>query len=148
MRKPNFLILFAFLCLLYFDESFGQDKSKVVYYKVDPYPVFSYKNIVSTGDACKAYFAEKVSIPKNKIEGYIFGKTYIQFIVEKDGSLSRIKVLRGVNEKLDKLAVKAVKAMPRWIPGMKNGEYVRTWYAVSVKWTVPEKDLANLHFFK
>ena len=55
----------------------------------------------------------------------------IQFVVERDGSITDVRVARGVDPYLDKEAVRVVKSMPKWIPGKQNGKAVR------VKFTVP-----------
>jgi hypothetical protein len=137
LKKSVFFLFVVFLtgiCL----PTTGQHADNVVYYKVDPYPYFVYKGVNKTGVACKTYFEENVIMPAKKMDKQFFGKIYIQFVVEKDGSLSHIKLLKGVDPKLDKLALKAVKKMPRWNPGQLNGKNVRTWYAVAVKWSYPE----------
>ena len=56
----------------------------------------------------------------------IEGKVYIQFVVEKDGSIADVKVMRGVCEELDAEAVRVIKAMPKWKPGEQEGKPVRT----------------------
>ena len=55
----------------------------------------------------------------------IEGTVWVEFVVEKDGSLSHIKVLRGVHPALDSEAVSMVRQMPAWIPGKQRGEIVR-----------------------
>ena len=59
------------------------------------------------------------------------GRVIIQFVVERDGSITDVRVARGVDPYLDKEAVRVVKSMPKWIPGKQNGKAVR------VKFTVP-----------
>lgn len=68
------------------------------------------------------------SAKKNKQEGRVF----IGFVVEKDGSVTNVNVLRGVCEELDNEAVKVVKAMPRWTPGMNEGKPVRVQYTLPI----------------
>lgn len=135
--KYQAFFLFMFFLFGICLPSVGQHTDTIVYYKVDPYPCFSYKGVNKTGIACKTYFDEHVIVPSKKMDKQFFGKIYIQFVVEKDGTLSHIKLLKGVDPKLDKLALKAVKKMPRWNPGQLNGKNVRTWYAVAVKWSYP-----------
>ena len=70
-------------------------------------------------------------------EGYgdicIHGRVIIQFIVEKDGSITDPKVLRGIERELDKQAIKLVKSFPRFIPGKQNGKEVRVKYVIPVQ---------------
>lgn len=60
------------------------------------------------------------------------GKIFLSFIVEKDGSLSNIKVVRGINEALNSEAIRVVKASEKWIPGQQNGEKVRVSYTIPI----------------
>ncbi|NJO68998.1 MAG: hypothetical protein HC830_06650 [Bacteroidetes bacterium] len=80
-------------------------------------------------------------MPNNKIDDCIVGKIYIQFVVEKDGSLSDIKLIRGVDPQLDQLALEAVQIMPKWKPGKLKGKIVRSYVAVAVNWSYPKGDM-------
>lgn len=83
-------------------------------------------------DAMDMFIRKNLNYPDNLKRGGVQGKVYIQFIVEKDGSLSNITVRRGCNnETLDKEAINVIKKMPNWIPGTMRGKKVR------VKQTIP-----------
>lgn len=58
-------------------------------------------------------------------EGRIQGRVVLSFIVEKDGTLSYIKVIRGLHSLLEKEAIRIIESMPKWIPGKQNGQPVR-----------------------
>jgi protein TonB len=74
--------------------------------------------------------------PKLKAAG-IQGKVYIQFIVEKDGSISNITIRRGCqNAELDQEAINVIKKMPNWIPGTMRGKKVRVKQTVPVKFSL------------
>jgi len=62
----------------------------------------------------------------------IQGKVYITFIVEMDGTVSSVKVAKGVDPLIDDAALKAVKSSPKWTPGKRRGEVVRVYYIISV----------------
>ena len=64
-------------------------------------------------------------------ENGIQGRVVCQFVVERDGSITDVKVVRSVDPALDKEAVRVIKAMPKWTPGKQNGSAVR------VKFTLP-----------
>lgn len=66
------------------------------------------------------------------MENGIQGKVYIQFVIEKDGSITDVKVVRGVDASLDKEAVRVVKAMPKWKPGKQRGKPVRVSYTLPI----------------
>ena len=63
--------------------------------------------------------------------GYI-GKIYVEFVIEKDSTISNVKVRRGMGDSLDKHVADAVKAMPRWGPGKIKGKSVRTYFIIPV----------------
>lgn len=76
--------------------------------------------------AMQTFVGQALSYPQPAIEAGIEGKVYVGFVVEKDGSISQIKILRGVDRDLDREALRLVRQMPTWIPGEKNGKKVRT----------------------
>jgi TonB family protein len=70
---------------------------------------------------------------QKKPEGDPVGRCILNFVVEKDGSLSEIKVLRSSgNEKLDEESIRLVKTMPRWNPGKQNGENARCRFTLDI----------------
>ncbi len=68
------------------------------------------------------------------------GTVYLSFIVEKDGSVGNVKVLRGVNKYLDNEAVWVISDMPRWIPAKENGNPVRSLYTIPIHFIIPTTD--------
>ena len=77
------------------------------------------------------YLARNIRYPANAKNDLIEGRVILQFIVDKKGNLSDVKVARSVEPYLDAEAVRVVKSMPRWNPGMQNGK------AVKVRYTLP-----------
>lgn len=82
--------------------------------------------------ALMKYLSENTKYPVVAQENGVQGRVTVQFVVEKDGSISDVHVLRGVDPSLDKEAVRVVKSMPRWTPGKQNGSAVRVKYQVPV----------------
>lgn len=81
-------------------------------------------------DSLSTYINSHFKYPK---EGICFsGRIYVQFIVEKDGSISDVRVLRPIEPCYDKEVVRMVKSMPKWIPGKQNGIPVRVKYVLPV----------------
>lgn len=78
------------------------------------------------------YLSDNTKYPVVAQENGVQGRVTVQFVVEKDGSISDVHVLRGVDPSLDKEAVRVVKSMPRWTPGKQNGITVRVNYRVPV----------------
>ena len=82
--------------------------------------------------ALMKYLSENTKYPVVAQENGVQGRVTVQFVVEKDGSISDVHVLRGVDPSLDKEAVRVVKSMPRWTTGKQNGITVRVNYRVPV----------------
>ena len=76
------------------------------------------------------FLVKNIKFPNT--EAYVRGKVYISFIVEKDGSLTNIKLFRGLFHPIDEEAIRVVKLMPKWIPGKHNGEIVRQQYTLPI----------------
>ena len=78
------------------------------------------------------YLIENVRYPKAAVEAKQQGRVVVQFVVEKDGAVSGVKLLKSVTPLLDAEAIRVVKAMPKWNPGKKDGKLVRVRYALPV----------------
>ena len=82
--------------------------------------------------ALMQYLSSHVKYPVVAEENGIQGRVTVQFVVEKDGSVSDVKTMKSVDPSLDKEAERVVKSMPKWIPGKQNGSAVRVKYFVPV----------------
>lgn len=80
------------------------------------------------------YLGKNIKYPTIAQENGTQGRVIIQFVVERDGTISDVRVARGVDPYLDKEAVRVVKSMPKWIPGKQNGKAVRVKFTVPVSW--------------
>ena len=90
------------------------------------YEVCEQMPIFEDGDAALLkYLRENLKYPDNTKDRGVQGRLVIGFIVEKDGSLTDVKVLRPVDIDLDAEVLRLVKGMPKWIPGRHNGQRVR-----------------------
>ncbi len=78
------------------------------------------------------YVAQNVVYPKEAQEKGISGRVFVGFIVEKDGSVSEVKVLRGIGGGCDEESIRVVKAMPKWKPGKQEGKPVRVSYLMPI----------------
>lgn len=81
--------------------------------------------------ALMSFLSNNINYPKEAFENGIQGRVVCTFVVERDGSITDIRVVRGVHPLLDKEARRVLQQMPCWIPGKQNGDAVR------VKFTVP-----------
>lgn len=77
------------------------------------------------------YVADHMKYPTEAHKAKEQGRVIVQFVVEKDGSVSNLKVVRSVSPLLDAEAIRVMSMMPKWKPGMQRGEAVR------VKFTIP-----------
>ena len=85
------------------------------------------------GDAALMEWLNKnIKYPVVAEENGIQGRVVATFVVERDGSITDVKIVKSVDPSLDKEAVRVLKAMPKWIPGRQNGQPVRVKYTVPV----------------
>ncbi len=82
--------------------------------------------------ALNQWLSSNIKYPAMAAENGIEGRVIVQFVVERDGSVSGAHVVRGVDPSLDKEATRVVAQMPKWIPGKQNGSAVRVKYTVPV----------------
>ena len=78
------------------------------------------------------YLAKNIKYPQMARESGIQGKVFITFVVEPDGSVSNVQVLRSLGGGCDEEAVRVVKSMPKWKPGKQRGKAVRVSYNLPV----------------
>ena len=88
--------------------------------------------------AMMQWIAQNIQYPKEAVDGHIEGRVVVSFIVEKDGSISNAEVKRSIHESLDKEALRVVNAMPKWKPGMENGQPVRARFHIPVSFKIPK----------
>lgn len=101
------------------------------------------------GDAEMTKFLQKnIIYPQFEKEKGISGTCYLTFLVEKDGSIADVKIVKGVNGGVgcDNEAVRVVKLMPKWIPAKKNGQAISFQYNLPIKFNISSE--INLAFGK
>ncbi len=89
-------------------------------------------------DAFYNFLAKNIKYPADSREKGIQGKVIIQFIVEQDGTLSALKVVRGVATDIDQEALRVLQTSPKWTPGVQNGRAVRVQYNVPISFTMTD----------
>jgi len=84
--------------------------------------------------ALRKYMVENLRYPQMAVEEEISGKCFLQFVVQKDGSISNIKVKKGVPDcpEWDAEAIRMVKSMPKWVPGKINEKAVNSTFSLPV----------------
>ena len=82
--------------------------------------------------ALSQFIADNIKYPQLAKENNITGKVFVSFVVEKDGSVGQVKVLRDIGGGCGAEAVRVVKSMPKWKPGKQRGKPVRTQFNLPV----------------
>ena len=82
--------------------------------------------------ALMKYLNSSIKYPQVAQDNGIQGRVITQFVVEKDGSITDVQVVKGADPSLDKEAIRVVKAMPSWKPGQQQGKKVRVRYTLPV----------------
>ncbi len=84
------------------------------------------------GNALMDYVGSNITYPQEAQDKGIQGRVFVSFVVEKDGSIGEVKLLRGIGGGCDEEAMRMVKNMPKWKPGMHDGKPVRVSYQLPV----------------
>lgn len=104
-----------------------------VFLVVEEFPSYS------GGELARLKFLnENIKYPQLARETGIQGTVYLTFVVERDGSVSDIRVLRGVGGGCDEEAIRVLNAMPKWNPGKQRGKPVRVQFSMSFKFTLAQ----------
>jgi len=78
------------------------------------------------------YISTHIKYPTMAAENNIQGRVVVKFVVQKDGNVGEVVVVRGKDPDLDKEAVRVVKTLPKFIPGKMNGQSVAVWYTLPI----------------
>lgn len=84
------------------------------------------------------FLARNLNYPAEAREAAVQGTVYITFVVERDGSISDVRVLRGIGAGCDEEALRVIKMMPKWSPGKQRGKPVRVQFNMPIKFTLSE----------
>ncbi|WP_454803537.1 TonB family protein [Mucilaginibacter phyllosphaerae] len=111
------------------------DNDAQVYTAVENLPTFP-----GGDNAFSKWLAQNVRYPKAAREANIKGRVIVTFVIEKDGELTDVKIIRGVNEDIDKEALRVMQNSPKWIPGNQKGKPVRVAYSVPINFALSADD--------
>ena len=78
------------------------------------------------------YLQSVIKYPENAAKNNIQGRVIAQFVIDENGEIGEIKVLRSVDEELDAEAVRVIKSLPKFIPGRQDGKAVAVWYTLPI----------------
>ncbi|MBD5279526.1 MAG: energy transducer TonB [Bacteroides sp.] len=82
--------------------------------------------------ALMKWLNQNIRYPEQAAANDIQGRVIVKFVVEKDGSIGAVEILKGVDKDLDREALRVVKKMPKWQPGKNNGVAVRSYFNLPV----------------
>jgi protein TonB len=89
------------------------------------------------GDAARMKFLQdNITYPQMARESGIQGIVYATFVVEPNGSVSDVRIMRGIGGGCDEEAIRVIKSMPKWNPGMQRGKPVRVQFTMPIKFTL------------
>ena len=108
-------------------EAEEEEAEQEVFFVVEDMPTFQGKD----KDYFRTYIQKNLRYPTIAAENGISGRVYVQFVVNKRGEVTNVRVARGVDPSLDKEAVRVIKSSPKWGAGKQRGQ------AVSVGFTFP-----------
>ena len=104
-----------------------ENKNDTIYDIVDQMPQFP-----GGEKAMMEFICKNVKYPQKAKDEGIQGRVFIQFVVEKDGSVGEVKLLRGIGGGCDEEGIRVVKSMPKWTPGQQAGKAVRVLYTLPI----------------
>ena len=117
-----------------------ESKNDEVFIVVEKLPSFK-----EGAKAMMEFIESEMKYPVIAKENCIQGRVIVNYIVEKDGSISDVQIVRGVDPSLDKEAIRIVEAMPKWNPGLQRGERVRVKYTLPISFKLDEnKDSSEI----
>jgi len=114
------------------------DVDEDIFVIVEQMPTFQGK----PADKFREFIAANLKYPDIAVENGIQGRVFVSFVVEPNGELSNVRVVRGVDPSLDKEAVRVVELSPRWEPGKQRGQTVRVRFTFPIIFVLAENDLS------
>lgn len=106
-----------------------EEEEAEVFFIVEDMPTFQGGGL----ESFRNYIQESITYPAIAMENGISGTVYVNFVVNKEGQITSIKIVRGAEIALDSEVIRALKAAPRWAPGKQRGKPVAVSMAIPVK---------------
>lgn len=125
--KRNILLFMIILLGAGLNYAVAQDENEV-FTVVEEVPSFP-----GGDDARMQYIQENIVYPKLAKDSGIQGTVFVTFVVEKDGEITNVKILRGIGGGCDEECLRVVREMPKWIPGKQKGEPVRVRFNMPIR---------------
>lgn len=114
----------------------SEDLPPIIKKPIDNSPIFKSAEVMPEfpgGEAALIkYINSHIQYPAAAEENNIQGRVIVQMVIEKDGSVGRVQVIRSVDRSLDNEAIRVVKSLPKFFPGKQNNQPVRAWYTMPI----------------
>jgi protein TonB len=131
MKQTFFKYGICLFLLLQAGISFSQQEEKkqhvTVYTTAEQMPSFP-----GGKDALSKYMRKHLRYPKSAMKNAVHGKVVVRFVVEADGSITHAEIISSLDSACDKEALRVVRGMPKWDPGMQNGNFVAVYYNLPI----------------
>ncbi len=114
-------------------DELAQKGTDHVYQVVDEMPQFPGGN-----RAMMTYIGQNIKYPAEAVAKGIEGRVVVQFVVNKEGDLQDIKVMKSIDPLLDQEAIRVISSMPKWTPGKLKGEAVNIQYTMPLQFNIPK----------
>lgn len=132
----NRFLLFVFAIILSFT-AISQNTTET---KSEEEPILDFSDVEPQypggPEAMTEFIQANIVYPQNSIEKDEQGTVYVQFVVNLDGSIINVVILKGVSPALDAEAIRVIKLMPNWIPGEQKGKPVRVRYVIPINFMI------------
>ena len=116
----------------WYQVAWNDEEEMLDWFNKEDYRFFSLAEYPGGFEAMAAYITESVVYPEKAKADGVEGKVFVQFVVEKDGSVGEATVFRGVSPECDEMALQVVKAMPKWQPATFKGKPVRSRFMLPI----------------
>jgi len=138
MKKIFFLAMALLLSTALFGQNPTNNDTDTVYRFVESMPEYP-----GGQEALISFLSNEIRYPQDAREKGIIGTVLINFVVEKDGSVSNAEVRLPLYPSLDKESLRAVMAMPKWKPGTLDGKPVRAYFQIPIKFWMSKKEIKD-----
>ncbi len=112
-----------------YDDDPEDIKEETIFYNVQNMPSFQGKG----QDGFRKWISRQLIYPEVAAENGISGTVYVSFVIEADGSVSNVAIVRGVDSALDAEAIRVIQLSPKWEPGMQRDVAVRVAFVFPIK---------------
>jgi protein TonB len=104
----------------------------------EPFILVEVKPTFKGGDIEKfrEWVQKRVTYPQAAQDNGIQGRVYLTFVIERDGTVSNVRIVRGVDPLINNEAQKAIEASPKWSPGLQRGRPVRVRFSIFLNFTL------------